>query len=75
MYVRKLKKPNGRVYLSFVQGYRENGKPKSRTVQSLGYLDDLEKQFDDPITHFEHIAQVENEKTKAESAPVVLSIH
>ena len=75
MYVRKLKKPNGRIYLSFVQGYRENGKPKSRTVKSLGYLDELEGQFDDPIAHFEELARIENEKTKAEHAPVVLTIH
>lgn len=75
MYVRKLKKPNGRIYLSLVQGYREGGKPKSRTVKSLGYLDELKEQFDDPIAHFEEIAYRENEKAKVEHAPVALIIH
>ena len=35
---------NGKIYLSFVQGYRdENGKVKQKTVEKLGYLDDLKK--------------------------------
>ena len=34
---------NGRVFLSFVQGYRENGKVKHKTIEKIGYLDELEK--------------------------------
>ena len=34
MYLRKSKKPNGRTYLTIVQGYRdESGKNKARTVK------------------------------------------
>ena len=37
VYLRKSKKPNGRTYLTIVQGYRdEDGKNKARTVKSLG---------------------------------------
>ena len=42
MYLRKSKKKNGRVYLTIVEAYRdERGKNMSRTVERLGYVDDL----------------------------------
>ena len=50
VFVKKQKRKNGRVYLSVVQGYRgEDGKTKTRHVRSLGYLDELEKAYDDPV--------------------------
>ena len=55
---------NKRTYLSFVQGYRdENGKVKQKTIEKIGYLDDLKKQYDDPISHFKEIA---SQKSKEE---------
>ena len=49
---------HGKIYLSFVQGYRdENGKVKQKTIEKLGYLDDLQKQFNNPIEHFKNIAK------------------
>ena len=46
MYLRKSKKPNGRTYLTIVQGYRdEDGKNRVRTVKSRGYVDALEDSF------------------------------
>ena len=48
---------NGRVFLSFVQGYRENGKVKHKTIEKIGYLDELEKEYDDPIAHFKSVAK------------------
>lgn len=51
---------NSRIYLSFVQGYRVNGKVKSKTIEKIGYLDDLENIYDDPITHFTAIAKERN---------------
>ena len=57
MYL-KQNKSHGRIYLSFVQGYRnEDGKIKHKTIQKLGYLDDLKIKFDDPISHFKDIAK------------------
>lgn len=54
----KQSKSHGKVYLSFVQGYRdENGKIKHRTIEKIGFLDDLMKKFDDPIQHFKNIAK------------------
>lgn len=59
MFLKKDKKSNGRIYLSIVEGYREpsTGKTKHRKVKSLGYVDALEKDFDDPISHFTELAK------------------
>ena len=60
MFVRK-SLSHGRIYLSFVQGYRdENGKVKQKTIQKLGYLDDLEKTYKNPIEYFKQQAQQKN---------------
>ena len=57
----KQSKSHNRIYLSFVQGYRdETGKIKHRTVKKIGYLDELEKQFDNPIEYFKNIAKEKN---------------
>lgn len=60
MFLRK-SLSNGKIYLSFVQGYRdENGKVKQKTVQKLGYLEDLKSKYDDPISHFKEIAKLKS---------------
>lgn len=54
---------NGKIYLSFVQGYRdENGKVKQKTIEKIGYLDDLKKIHADPIAHFKEIAKHKNKE-------------
>lgn len=57
---------NGRVFLSFVQGYRIDGKVKHKTIEKIGYLDDLEKIYDDPIAHFKTLAAERNQSDVAE---------
>jgi hypothetical protein len=56
MYLKK-SMSNGKPYLSFVQGYRQDGKVKQKTIEKLGYLEDLEKVYPDPITHFKQVAK------------------
>ena len=57
MYLRK-SNSHGKIYLSFVQGYvDEFGKVKQKIIKKLGYLDDLVKEYDDPISHFKSIAK------------------
>jgi len=63
MYLRK-SMSNGKPYLSFVQGYRQDGKVKQKTIEKLGYLEDLEKLYTDPINHFKKVAE---ERSKSES--------
>ena len=60
MFLRK-SLSNGKIYLSFVQGYRDkNGKVKQKTIEKIGYLEDLKKQYDDPIKHFKEVANQRN---------------
>jgi len=73
MYLKKIKKKNpDRVYLIIAESYRdkESKKTKSRTIQSLGYLDELEKTFSDPISHFKQIVNEMNENAMADTAPL-----
>ena len=77
MYLKKTKRPNGRVTLSAVQGYRdpESGKSKQRSIETFGYVDELAKEFDDPVAHFtEVVAAMEAERLAAEG-PQTITIH
>lgn len=58
MYIRKNIGAKGRIYLSLVHGYRDvNGCSKQKLIENLGYLDDLEKIYDDPLAHFKEVAK------------------
>lgn len=53
MYLHKLKKPNGDIYLSIKEKYHVPGKgSRERTVKSLGYVSALKETYDDPIAFF-----------------------
>lgn len=56
MFVKQNKSHKG-ILLTFTIGYRENGKVKHKNIETIGYLDDLKKQYDDPISHFKEIAK------------------
>src|SRR5690554_484244 len=79
MFLKKDKRPNGRLYLSIVEGYRDphTKKAKQRKVRSIGFLDDLEKEYDDPITFFTNLAKemTENAKEKELSLDFSFSPH
>jgi transposase len=45
MFIKRIKKNNGRTHLYLVEGYRVNGKIKHRTVDSIGILEELEKMY------------------------------
>lgn len=67
MYLKKsYRKESGRTYLVIAQKYRnpKTGVSTDRTIESLGYLDDLEKEYDDPIAHFKEIARKMTEEEK-----------
>ena len=64
---------NGKVYLSFVQGYRKDGKSKQKTIEKIGYLEDLEKIYDDPISHFKAIAKERNRNLEATRSIEILT--
>lgn len=56
MFVKQNKSHKG-ILLTFTIGYRENGKVKHKNVETIGYLDDLKKIYNDPISHFKEIAK------------------
>jgi hypothetical protein len=77
MYLKKsFNKESGRTYLSIAQKYRHPVKKVStdRNVKSLGYLDELEKKYDDPITHFKEVAKKMTEEDDTRKK-VVLNIN
>jgi transposase len=67
MHLRKAyDKRINKTYLSIVHGYRDNyGSPKSKVIKSLGYLDELQKEYPDPITHFTALAKSMDDERKA----------
>ena len=76
MYLRTSKRANGRTHLSIVHGYRkEDGKTTTKTMMSCGYLDELEKEYDDPIAHFTELAERMTAEHRAASAPAAIEIH
>ena len=67
MYLKVCPGYKGKIYLSFVQGYRdENGKVKQKTIEKLGYLEDLKKNYDDPINYFKELAKKRNNEEVTE---------
>jgi transposase len=58
------------VYLSIGQGYRDkDGKVKSKTVKSLGYVDELEAQYPNPVEHFAGEVERMNDEARRERTP------
>jgi transposase len=66
MFLRKISnKKTGRVYLQIAQSYRDiNGNPKSRTIEKVGYLDELQKTIADPIAYYSEYAEKLEEEYK-----------
>lgn len=77
MYLKKSKNnKTGRTYLYIADGYhdKEKGYTKTITIQSLGYLDVLEKQYDDPIAHFTEVVRQMNEEKKEQKLSIPMQI-
>jgi len=57
MFVKKgPKTKDGRVCMYYVEGYRENGKIKQRTLERIGFIDEFTDLYDDPFEHFKKVA-------------------
>ena len=67
MYLKKsYNKKTGRTQLFIVEAYRDKDrKPKSKVIKTLGYLDVLEKEYDDPISYFSELAKKMTAERKA----------
>ena len=65
MHLNQLKeKKTGRIFLSFQESFRVNGKSRTRTVQRIGYLDEFTGLYADPIAHFRELAELQTRETK-----------
>ena len=57
LFLKQSKFKNGKTYLSIVDGYRSDGKVKQKVYQKIGYLDDLEKQFENPVEYYKNYVE------------------
>jgi hypothetical protein len=59
-----------------VQAYRdESGKKRQRTVETFGFVVELEREFEDPVAHFRAlVAEMDAERLR-EEAPATIEIH
>ena len=67
MFLKKTPNSKGRINLAIVDGYYDKvtKKTKHKVVESLGYLDELEKQYSDPIAYFtQRVKQLTKEKNE-----------
>lgn len=57
MFLRQTKKPKG-TYLAIVENIYDSRlkKNRQRTIQGIGYLEDLKAKYDDPISYFSNLA-------------------
>ncbi|MFW5669796.1 MAG: IS1634 family transposase [Acetivibrio ethanolgignens] len=72
MYLRKIKRPQG-IYLAIQESYYDSSSKQSRTrtVESLGYLEALKQKYDDPIAFFTQKArEMTDEKKKSKSVSI-----
>ena len=66
MYLKQQRKPNGDIYLSVMEKYHvPKVGARERTILSVGYVSELEKQYNDPIAHFTEVAKQMTEEKKA----------
>ena len=72
MFLKKTPNKSGRINLAIVDGYYDKAtkKTKHKVIESLGYLDELEKQYDDPIDYFTKRAKKLTEEKKSRQAPI-----
>lgn len=70
MYLKKTPQKNGRIYLSIVDNYydKEKGHARTKTIEKVGYLDELNKQYEDPIAFFnKRVDRLKKEKAEQKS--------
>jgi len=76
MYLKKTRnKATGRIYLSIAEGYwdKERGHTRTKTIESIGYLDELQKEYDDPLAHYTALIKRMNRESELEAAEYTIS--
>ena len=75
MFLKKTPQKTGRVHLAIAKGYRSGGKNKTKTIESLGYLDEFEGIYEDPIAHFKAVAEEMTLREQEQYASQQITIH
>ena len=72
MYLRQIKRPQG-IYLAIQESYYDSSKKQSRTrtIESIGYLENLKKDYDDPVAYFSKKASDMTIEKKKEKSKVI----
>ena len=74
MYLNKQKRPNGDIYLSIKEKYYVPKKgARERTIESIGYVNELKKQYEDPVAFFSQRA-LDMTNQKKEERSITISI-
>ncbi|MEE0742146.1 MAG: IS1634 family transposase [Emergencia sp.] len=75
MFLIKEKRKHG-TYLCIVQSYRDpdTKKTKKRRIKNIGYLEDLQKEYDDPIAYFQQVAKEMSEEYSIKKTPIPLAL-
>ena len=66
MFLKSTKQKNGRVNLSFVEGFRDpvTKKTRHKVIENLGYVDEYLDRYEDPQAHFREVALIRTQKLK-----------
>ena len=75
MFLIKEKRKHG-TNLCIVQSYRDPVTKVSKTkrIMNIGYLEDLQKQYEDPIAHFQEVAKKMSEEQNTQTKPIQISL-
>jgi len=76
MYLKKaFNKKTGKTYLSIAEGFwdKERGHSRTRVVEKIGFLDDLKKDYADPIAHFTEVVKEKNRLAEMEAAEYTIT--
>ena len=73
MYLKQTRQKSGKVSVSIVDGYYDKKIKNSRqtTIENLGYLDDLQREYEDPIAFFtKKVEEMKKQKAQHKAALV-----
>ena len=75
MNLKQNRNKDGRVWLSIVKKYRKDGISKTRTVEKIGWLDEVDPSIEDPIAYYRAYAKDLTLEEQEEYAARSITIH
>ncbi|MBQ4335493.1 MAG: IS1634 family transposase [Myxococcaceae bacterium] len=75
MFLKQMRTKSGRVRLAVYESWWDGGKARQRVVRPLGFLDELEREHDDPVAWGRAVAAEMTEARRASEQAVSVTIH